>query len=377
MGPARALLLVVEDDPDLRAALAESLALEGYRVEAACDGQEAIDWLAAGMTPDLILADVMMPNVDGFELLRRIRDNPKWMSIPFLFLTSRTDRRDVLQGKSLGAEDYVSKPFSYDELLPLIEARIERARALASRQSAEVDDMRQGILRLLNHEFRTPLTSIVAYSNLLNDVRQRGSVVADLDDTLRHIGGGAHRLRRLIGNFVLLMDLGYPDVKNEVAAQRMQRIDDPERMLHDAVAAVERATDGHRFRVQAESTAAGFRCDRELLLIALRELIDNAVKFSPAGSTITLLAQRCGPDVKLAVSDEGRGVAAAEFDRLPDAFYQASRPAHEQQGSGIGLTLVKAIADAHKGRLEIESAVGKGSRFTLVLPANWPKTPPR
>lgn len=377
MGPARALLLVVEDDPDLRASLAESLALEGYRVEAACDGQEAIDWLAAGLTPDLILADVMMPNVDGFELLRRIRDEPKWVSIPFLFLTSRTDRRDVLQGKILGAEDYVSKPFSYDELLPLIEARIERARALASRQSAEEDDMRQGILRLLNHEFRTPLTSIVAYANLLNDVRQRRLTGADLDETLRHIGGGAHRLRRLIENFVLLMDLGYPDVNNEVAAQRMQRIDDPERLLHDAIMSVERATDGHRFRVQAESIAAGFRCDREMLLIALRELIDNAVKFSPAGSTVVLTALRCGSDVKLTVTDEGRGVAAHDLHRLAEPFFQVDRAGREQQGSGIGLALVKAIANAHEGRLEIESAVGKGSRFTLVLPANWPKTPPR
>lgn len=372
-----ALLLVVEDDPNLRVALRESLALEGYQVVTASDGQEAIDQLIAGLTPDLILADVMMPKVDGFELLRRVRANTKWVSIPFVFLTSRTDRHDVIQGKVLGAEDYVSKPFSYDELLPLIAARIERARMLAGRQSSEVDDLRQGILRLLNHEFRTPLTSIVAYSNLLNEVRERGLSGVDLDDLLSHISGGAHRLRRLIENFLLLIDLGYPDISEEVAARRMRRIDDPERMAWDAIAAVERPTSNHLIRVQIEPNAVRFRCDRETLVIALRELVDNAVKFAPAGSAVTLTVKRCGPDVKLAVSDEGRGVAPDQIGRLTEAFYQVDRAGQEQQGAGTGLALVKAIARVHKGRLEIESAAGTGARFTLVFPAHWPETQPR
>ena len=146
-------ILVVEDDRMLRVMLVEMLAAEGYEVMAAPDGLEALD-LMEQRCPDLILADIMMPRMDGFAFYNAVQGRSEWVLIPFIFLTAKSDREDILAGKALGVEDYLTKPFTDEDLFVALDARLKRARAIREASNVELDRLKQQIVNIVDHELR-------------------------------------------------------------------------------------------------------------------------------------------------------------------------------------------------------------------------------
>ena len=224
--PAR--LLVVEDDYSMTVMLRTLLEKEGYAVTTACDGQEALDTLAASPLPDLIVSDILMPRLDGFELLRRVRAVEAWSYLPFLFLSAMSEPEDRITGRSLGVDDYITKPFHSREFLSVVASRLERARSVEARQSVQIAEIKRQILMLLNHEFRTPLTVILEYTRLLEEFPQRRMAREEILEFLYNISSGAQRLRRLIENFVLLVELRYSAEAEAMYIWRMRRHRRPE-----------------------------------------------------------------------------------------------------------------------------------------------------
>ncbi|HEX9203212.1 MAG TPA: response regulator, partial [Vicinamibacteria bacterium] len=161
-------ILVVDDEASVRELIVEILEAAGFRVSTASDGAEALDRMDAA-APDLVLSDINMPRMDGYAFYEGVRARPQWDGVPFVFLTGRAEPMEVLAGKELGADDYVVKPFTPEELLVAVRARLARRARLEALQERQVAEVKRAILSTLNHEFRTPITWLVGYAELLRD----------------------------------------------------------------------------------------------------------------------------------------------------------------------------------------------------------------
>lgn len=361
----RGSILVVEDDLNLLDGLRNILELEGYHVLTAVNGLDALAVLQEQpQPPDLILSDIMMPRMDGLELLEAVRQESQWLAIPFIFLTARGQPHDILRAKQLGVDDYLVKPYDPTELVIAVEAKLLHYGRMRATHADELSELKRSILTILNHEFRTPLTFVVAYADMLNNPDDALSQT-DLVEFLRGVGTGADRLRRLVENFILLVELITGDAQQTFAWRRR------------TITTVERVLQGAWTEVRAErqciiTCAPGlppFVGDDDYLKRALAHLIDNAVKFSGPDTAVGIHAWEADGSIWLAIVDDGRGIPQQEINRVCDPFYQINRALYEDQGAGSGLAIARAVAELHGGRLVIESEPGKGSLVALVIPA--------
>jgi two-component system, sensor histidine kinase and response regulator len=372
-----ATILLVEDDESLLYGIADLLEIAdmGYAVRV-LKATHGVDGLALinEQTPDLIISDIMMPQMDGLEFLAHVRQNPGWVHIPLIFLTARGENRDVHQGRLTGAELYITKPFDNRELLELVKSQLDRTFQLQLARYDQLEKLKRGILQLLNHEFRTPLTYVTAYYEMLAESLDSDRA-ENLPDYLRGIQTGCVRLTRLVEDLVTVIELR----TGEVAATYQARA----RLVNNVGELWREA--GLSRQAQAGSGAVTVRylipehlppvwADPELLMDAFERLIDNAVKFTRAsglsGGEVVLSALARESDVHLAVRDNGIGFPDHIYDFLFEPFYQYNREQTEQQGSGSGLTIVQGVVELHGGRVMVESEEGHGSLFTVVLPAH-------
>jgi signal transduction histidine kinase len=367
----RATILVVEDDTNLKESICDILMLQQYEVISARDGQEALDLLRnCPEPPDLIVSDIMMPHMNGYELFEAVRNEIAWVAIPFIFLTAKTERSDILAGKSLGADDYLTKPFDTEELIIAVDAKLRRSKALESVYGSHIASVKRNIMTILNHEFRTPLTYIVAYADMLN--RDADDLSPDeLKMFLRGINSGAGRLRRLVENFIFLVELETGEAQ-QTFAWRKGPFKDYGGVIARAASNEESLAQDKGVRVQISlpeqplPVVLGYDV---YLQTAMGELIDNAIKFSVGQHDTVYVSTYADQDaVYLSVKDHGRGIPANELTSIFDVFYQIDRESFEDQGGGSGLAIVKRITELHGGQVAVESTVGEGSIFTIQLP---------
>ena len=359
-------ILIVEDDLAMSTGIREVLELAGYKVQLAENGQEAMQALQR-FRPDLIISDIMMPEMNGYELLEELRRHPHWDAVPFIFLTAKGQRADIRAGKQLGADDYLVKSVDLDDLLVVVRAKLDRAIVLKQQSLKEMDTLKNTILNMLSHEFRTPLTYITGYVDLM----QEGDwSVDDLQKFLGRIKGGSARLNRLVEDFLLLVRFETGD------AQQAYLMD--KRPFDDWPMLVQRVFDGRRDLAARRSVdlVADIRPDlpridahENYLENALLRLVDNAIKFSkPGGGRVTVRVRADDRRVGVRVIDQGIGIPMLELIKMFDKFHQINRERMEQQGAGISLAIVKGVAELHHGEAECSSEEGVGSEFRMYLP---------
>lgn len=347
------------------------LEMADYRVVTALDGQEALKWMEQN-EPDLIVSDIMMPRMDGYQLFSAVRANPQWVSVPFIFLTAKDQRTDVRLGKQLGADDYLTKPFEPEDLLVAVEAKLERAAALQAVTEAEVGKLKQNILNTLSHEFRTPLTYIRGYLDLILEEGSDQLSMEELYGFLQRVRRGSNRLQRLVDDFIFLVMLETGEAATTFRWERMHFIG--LRSLIEVVVqqklSVARKRDV-RLELDIPQQLPAVVLHVDYVRDALERLIDNGIKFChPERGRVTVQATADEAWVYITVRDNGIGIVAEEIPRLFQRLHQINREQLEQQGIGAGLAIAKAIAEIHGGRIEVESEVGQGSAFTLVLPVS-------
>lgn len=365
----KARILLVEDDVNLLEGVRNILELDHYEVLTAENGVEALEILRAQPTPpDLILSDIMMPRMDGIRLLEEVRKEQSWVSIPFIYLTAKGEKVDIQKGKLLGVDDYVVKPYDPDYLLVAIKSRLDRHRKLNEYYSAAMNELKQSILTILNHEFRTPLTFVVAYADMLTSPQPQQLSATELQDYLRGVSVGAERLRRLVENFILLVELETSDARKTYQIRRAPVTDLYTILLSAWNEVANRDGITHTCEIQVQEPLPVFMGDEQFLKRALVQLLDNAVKFSPDNKHIIAGARGEKEEVCIWVQDRGRGIPANEHRRIMESFYQINRPVNEDQGAGAGLAIVKGVVNLHSGRITITSAVGEGSIFSIYVP---------
>lgn len=363
-------ILVIEDAHPLRKDIVEMLQFEGFEVFGAENGKLGVE-KAHAVHPDLIICDIMMPVLDGFGVLHQLQQEHTLATTPFIFLTARTDRMDIRQGMELGADDFLTKPFTAAELIRTVHARLQKVAAFEDETSKQMDNLRGNIILALPHELRTPLHVILGFSDLLltDAAEMEAERVADMAG---HINRAGLRLYHLIENFIIY-------AQTEVA------LTDPaeQRAMSQGVtlfpkSAIEtyasgRATQQQRGPSRSDdlymhvADVAAIHIGEDFLKKIIEEVTDNAFKFSPVGSKVHIRARVENEWYVIQVSDSGRGISREHID-LIGAYMQFERRVFEQQGAGLGLVVCKRLAQLNGGTLDIDSdAEHGGTRVTIRL----------
>lgn len=365
-----ATILVVEDDTHLMEGIRDILELNKYRVLTATNGEIGLEVLQSEpVPPDLIVSDIMMPRMDGYDFFQAVREDETWLKIPFIFLTAKGERDDIHKGKKLGAEDYVVKPFDAEDLLVAVDARLERHRQVMAVQEREVGEIKDRIMNIINHEFRTPLTYVVAYADMVSRDSDQLSQ-GEMRMFLQGITAGANRLRRLVENFIMLVALSTGEA-HETFTWRKTTLSNYQDLLTALVGKYSGlAQEKHLSLVyHAEDDLPPILADAEYLTGALECLVDNALKFTETpGKTVEISIYEESGSVCFQVRDEGKGIPEDELVNIWQPMYQFNREQDEQQGAGSGLAIVDGITSLHGGTKDVISAPGQGSTFTIRIP---------
>ncbi len=373
-------ILVVEDHEPLLAAIQGILQGEGYDVFTATDGAQALQEMEH-VWPDLIVADIMMPRMNGYAFYEAVRARPEWVPIPFIFLTAKAEKEDVLKGKELGAEDYLTKPFDPQELLVAVRSKLRRAHAIQRASEAKFHELKQQIVNVLGHELRTPLTYVRGYTELaLEEVPTL--TPEDLHDFLVGIKRGTDRLNRLVEDlmFLIRLDTGRAAEEYHMLAGTYRHLT----LVLDSVI--------RQYKEQAE--AQGVRLEARILpelppvklcepffMDALGRLIDNGIKFSRGETKVVTVSSQVldeagTPWLEVSVTDHGVGIKEQDLPVLFERFRQIGREQMEQQGAGLGLAISQELIRLHGGKITVESTPGAGSTFAIRLPVVETKLPP-
>ncbi len=363
-------VLIVEDNRVLCDSLAFDLAMRGYSVAKAYNGAAALEQMQTEEElPDIIVSDISMPEMDGYELLEAVRRSEDWQDIPFLFLTAHNTQMAIRTGKELGVDDYLVKPFEVDDLVVAMENKLRRLREV--RQSAErrLDETRQQFLNLISHELRTPLAPIVGGTELLAE-----SIAVTPDESVQElmelVQAGVDRLQHLLNNVLLFTELNSGNLKPRF--ESLARVFDLRDVVQEACLAVaadwELAGKQIDLQIHDPSGPVPVRGIHDVLQALVEEPLRNAFAFSPAGGRVVVEVQRDGSGVTVNIADEGPGIPAGQLSHIWKPFGQIARRQYEQQGVGLGLPIARAAAELHSGECTIETESGAGVRFSLRLP---------
>jgi signal transduction histidine kinase len=357
-GP-RARVLVVDDNPDLRTYIAGLLA-PSYDVTTAVDGQEALDVVReADPVPDLVVSDVMMPRLDGVELVRALRAESRTASLPVILLSARAGEESTIVGLDAGSDDYLAKPFSARELLARVRTHVELARARRT-WIAELERINRDLDAFsasVSHDLRAPLRAIEGFSRLLGEdyagvLDERGHGYVD------RIGANVRTMSTLIDDLLTMAKI----TRATLAAEPIDLSGLAEAVVGDLRRAEPERTVA--ITIAPDLRAVG---DRRLVHIALVNLIGNAWKYTGKVAEPRIEVGRLAAEpATFFVRDNGAGFDMRYAKRLFEPF-QRLHPAAEFEGTGVGLATVERIVARHGGRVWAEATVGEGAVFYFTL----------
>jgi len=358
-------VLIIEDSFEVRSLISDMLAMNDYNIVEAENGQQGVE-VAHEQLPDLILCDVHMPELDGFGALTKLRKSPSTAAIPFIFLTGMSDKPLMRQGMELGADDYLTKPFTLQELLGAVRTRLEKKEVLAQHAEKKLEELRGNISLALPHELLTPITGILGFSSILLE-EYAEMRPEEIQEAATNINAAAVRLRRTIENFLLYsqIELVAADPERVAAVREGRHSHSAESIAEFGVAIARRAKREADLRTQLEPAVLPVSAEKLEKLI--HELLENAFKFSQPGSAVVLSGTARDGMFVLSVRDCGRGLTQDQIQKI-GAHMQFERKFYEQQGSGLGLIITKRLAELHGGELRIESVPGERTDVQVRLP---------
>lgn len=346
----------------------DTLELADYEVMLAANGREGLERLTQ-RKPALIISDIMMKEIDGYEFCQIVQAESAWVDIPFIFLTAKRRAEDIRRGKQLGVDDYLTKPFLPDDLLVIVQAKIERAQARQAVARAEVTTLKDELTMMIGHELRTPLTYIHGYLELMASGRN-ALTEEELTTYLRGIKIGSDRLGQVVQD--VLTWLAIRTGKAEHKYQVLARVDEQlTALLHLSIARfAERAQErGVELVLEIPPSLPPLRACRTQIEEILRQLLDNAIKFSLAeGGVVRVVALETPEGIQVSVQDHGVGIPAHQLPYIFEPMLQINRSQYEQQGTGLGLAIARAYVELHGGHIWVESEPKQGSTFYFVLP---------
>ncbi|MVM33104.1 response regulator [Spirosoma sp. HMF4905] len=358
-------ILLIEDDSQIRENVEELLTLRGFQVKTASNGREGINQ-AIDNRPDLILCGIMIPEVDGYQVLKVVRKSQLIATVPFIFLGPQTDPANIRRGMNQGADDYLIKPFAHEDLLHAVESRLQREALRKVDLKNQLDKYRHTLATVTAHEYNTALAGVIGFSSLLiNDYQQfSGEEVVSMVEMIKVSG---LRLKRSLDNIQLMDVLQQVDSRHiDFAYFATGNAPITEKLVEDCVLSVSHRQDRDiRYQIQVEN--AQLRMSEVNLGTCLGELIDNAFKFSASNQIIKLTGKCEEADYHLTFTNKGQPFKEEYCDQIAP-YKQFERKKYEQQGFGLGLSIVKKILELNQGRLTIETPSEGETTVSIWIP---------
>jgi len=361
--PLKSRILVVDDIAKNLQVIGTMLRGEGYHVMPATSGAQALERVRA-QVPDLILLDLMMPEMDGLEVCRRLKDGPPTESVPVIFLTASNEMEHLVQGFAVGAVDYVTKPFNAPELLARVRTHLELQQA--RRRLRDMNNEKNEFLGVAAHDLRSPLTAVKGFSEEI--LVEPGMDRAELVDLARRIKDEADRMVEMVQN---LLDV------NAIERGELRANPSPcplSELVRSVVGSYQPRAAAKQQAICIDDQDAPVVAfgDPALTRQVVDNLISNAIKYSPRGKNIRVRLHASSGLAHCEVQDEGPGLSAEDQERLFGKFARLSaKPTAGEPSIGLGLSIVKRLVEAMNGRVWCESEPGRGATFVLALPASW------
>jgi len=349
------LILIVDDNPQNVQIAWAILDEAGYEIAILNCGEKVCEF-AETEPVSLILLDVMMPDIDGFEVCRRLKSNPKTKDIPVIFQTALTSQEEIVRGFDAGAVDYVVKPYQSQEFRKRVETHIKLRNATLL--LAEKNEELTHYVYTISHDLRSPLLTISAYMSEMKEAFLQGDLEQVLGDQ-RFMDKALHRMQTLLDGLILVAKAG--DAKLKMESFTLNELAEEVAML------VAGRSKEHHVVILLPTTTVPMRGDRSKLIQVLQNLIENAIKYrgSQPNPSIEIGVSERGKCVIYFVRDNGQGIESDLLLKVFDIFQQSELAS---DGAGLGLSLAKRIIEAHKGRIWVESAgKGQGSTFFFTL----------
>ena len=363
-----ARILLVDDNADMRDYL-KRLLTQRWQVETAANGAIALNRIQQQL-PDLVLTDVMMPEIDGFQLLKTLRADPITQSIPIILLSARAGEESTVEGLEAGADDYLIKPFSARELIARVETQLQMARL---RQELSANRFKNEFLMTVTHELQSPLATILAWVRFLQtktlepDVMARALATIERNATLEtklikdlldvaSILSGKLRLNAQIVNLASLVQNVVTTLRETAESKNIQLVETISKQVPSNVL--------NAFNIFA---------DGDRLKQAIANLLENAIKFTPEGGRVNIQLDPLDSGFQITISDTGSGIRGDFLPFAFDRFTQAEVPSrHTPGGVGIGLAIARYLVELHHGTIKVASdGEGCGATFTIQLPFNY------
>lgn len=347
-------ILIVEDEEIVRSNIAEILESENFEVIETDNGISAIKSLENSL-PDLIISDIMMPGIDGYDLVKYIQSNPVTSGIPIILLTARSETRDIRMGMQYGADDYITKPFKANDLISAVKTRLQKQ----SNFKQKFDDLKSNISMYIPHELRTPLVSILGFADLiinnLDDLEKRE--INEMAEKVKHSG---LRLYDRIEKFLYFAELELNKTENK----SIDKTQIDSMYVTNLLTSKFRNNDVSLLSIKIDE--AELKISQDYLSRILIELVDNAYKFMQSSSPIIISGEVIGNTYQILVIDKGMGMTKDEEKQIT-AFKQFNREQNQQEGNGLGLAIVKNIVKLADGNFEINSKKDEGTEVKINL----------
>ncbi|MBL7959241.1 hybrid sensor histidine kinase/response regulator [bacterium] len=365
----RTKILVVEDDFQNRQLINIYLSRSGYEVVSAINGTAALDKLQ-NYTPDLIVSDIAMPFMDGFELYDKVKGFPHLRSVPFIFLTAYSDTEKRRHSKEIGSDDFLTKPIEQEELLASIRGKLKRVNEIKASTQTEilnqVDQLKREILSTITHEVNTPLFIIKLTSNLLLDEKMDFHQ-DELQELLLRIKRSGERLDSLLKDFLVTVRVATGEAKNEFEKTK-QDVDLNFIIQHllprfDNDAKIRNISLTSHFTPNMPSLSL----DVDQIADVMERLIGNAIKFNKENGFVKINTSHDKEKIVIVIEDSGIGISADNIPLIFNKFFQVNRGEMEQQGAGLGLNIARDLSRINGGEITVISEEGVGSKFILTF----------
>lgn len=357
-------ILIIDDDPVMRTFVAQTLKKHGSDVIEAEGGEEGLE-LARQQRPALVICDIQMGGLNGFQTLERIRSLPETVAAPFILMTAQAEPASMREGMGLGADDFLEKPFSATDLLAAVRAQQKKSEVRKKQAEARLKELRTSLSMALPHELFTPLNAVIGYGELLVAMAD-DLPPAQTKSMAGEIVEAGERLHRILKNYLAFAQfemLGMdPD---KTAALRKGRCESVRVTIHDAVTTqASQANRASDLELGLEDAVVAMSAEH--VAKVCEELAGNCFKFSTGGMGVKVSGKVANRFYELVFRDHGRGMTVEQIDAI-GAYSQFDRDKHEQQGLGLGLAISRRIAELHGGSLKIISN-REGTTVMVAIP---------
>ena len=352
-------LLIIDDDKLIRDSIREIFLSENFIIDEAKDGFEGIEKSDSNQY-DIVICDIEMPRVDGYQVITKLKENPNYLTVPFIFLSGLVNMKDIVYGLKLGADDYITKPFDINEIRQTVHNKLIKKEKIDSLIRKKNDEIQNALNLTIPHEMLTPLNGIIGTVSLL--LQESDSYEeSELKEFHNIIYLSSIRLKNSIEKFIIF---------NELTNLKVDTIIEEEISIQDLV------NESYNSLILNSDRKLDFIIDinpvvlissRRLLLNCLNEIISNCIKFSFPGQKINIVGQILEDSYLLEFTDFGIGISKEQIIHI-DSLVQFDRKTNEQQGIGIGITIIKMIAKALNIKFEINSEKGEFTNVKLFFP---------